>query len=184
MKMIFVKGKETVKVVSSARNELSEKYNIVVVQPESKEKDIPGLNQTVIVITPTPHLEDQEVGFDRYNFGYSYYYPDLGGVNCHIDNWDEISGKCSDITASGKSWRQNMYRGVALHYDLLGGLPFGTNIHVLGPKEVEGWYEVIDICPGCNPRYEGQNYFIDFLDDKQRLPWGATVVVEVEKRDD
>ena len=183
LKMFFT-PKEKVPEVPIV-DEVAKRLDIIIDQNEKKGMDIQGLNsksnEPIIVITPTPYIENAVEGFDRYNFGYSYYYPDLGGVNCHVDNWDEETGKCSDITASGKSWRQNMYRGVAVHYDILNSLPFGTLINVLGPEEVKGWYEVIDICPGCNPRYEGQAYFIDFLDDKQRLTWGAIVVVEVQK---
>lgn len=159
-----------------------EQLNITVYYPTFEPVDQLSLSsKPVVVVTPTPSPTDEEEGYLYYKFGYSYYFPDLGGVNCHEDNWNVETFKCKDVTASGKSWRQNMKRGVALHYDQLFDLPFGTLIQVLKPVEIAGYYEVIDICPGCNPRYEGQHYFIDFLDDKQRLPWGEIVEIRVKK---
>jgi len=163
--------------------EIMRSLNITVMNPTQSPEEIERqfaidtLPKTVIAITPTPEIET--IGYDFYTFGYSYYYPDLGGVNCHEDNWNEETQKCADTTASEKSWRENMGRGVALHYDILFDLPFGTIIEVLSPEEVKGFYEVIDICPGCQPRNESQPYFIDFLDDKQRLNWGDEIKVRV-----
>ncbi|MCJ7696506.1 MAG: hypothetical protein MUO40_13935 [Anaerolineaceae bacterium] len=181
--MFNIWDKKEEEVEKSLSDQL-ENFNINVIYPTPEFENLGALNtvpQTMVVITPTPDYNMTDETVDFYTFGYSYYFPDLGGVNCHTDNWNIETEKCSDVTASGKSWKQNMYRGVAVHYDMLYDLPFGTLIEVIKPDEVKGWYEVIDICPGCTPRYEGQVYFIDFLDDKQRLGWGEEVIVKVKK---
>ena len=175
---MFLKSKDEV-AENLGLNPVQE-YNINIYNPTPDNQYSYNNDDVVVVVTPTPEIKINE-NIDVYKLGYSYYYPDLGGVNCHSNNWDEENFRCSDITASGKSWRENMYRGVALHYDMLRDIPFGTNIKVVSPEEIKGWYEVIDICPGCGPRYEGQTYFIDFLDDRQRLAWGQEVIIEIEK---
>jgi hypothetical protein len=89
---------------------------------------------------------------------FSYYYPDLGGVNCHEDNWQ--NGRCKDTTASGMSWRNNMGKALAVHPDMLEILPYGSVVRVTDPAPIAGDYMVIDLCGGCN--INGYYYF-DFL---------------------
>lgn len=183
---MFIKSKDVVIEQLSLEEQLKDGLNITVINPESNSAmygiDTHGYDSPMVVITPTPEFVP-DVGYDEYTFGYSYYYPALGGVNCHSDNWDIVKEVCKDTTASGRSWKQNMYRAVAVHYDLLNDLPFGTLIEVVFPEEVKGWYEVIDICPGCVPNDLSEYYFIDFLDDKQRLGWGEEVRIHVKKSD-
>lgn len=104
--------------------------------------------------------------------GYSYYYPDLGGVNCHDDNWNEVTGRCADITASGETWRDKIGRAVALSPSVIDACPYGSSIVVLGPPGVVGEYRVIDLCPGCDSYAPP---LVDFLDDRQRLPWQTLI---------
>lgn len=89
---------------------------------------------------------------------FSYYYPPLGGVNCHSDNW--VNGQCKNYTASGEGWIENMGKGIAVHPDMLNTLPFGSEIYVSYPEQIKGFYKVIDLCGGC--LINGKYYF-DFL---------------------
>jgi hypothetical protein len=180
---MIVKSMQVKKVEDkiTVQEELIDKLNITVVNQEDDKKrdfEITTIKEPVIVVTPTPQYEIE--GYDYYKFRYSYYNPDLGGVNCHTDNWDIENEKCADVTASGKSWKQNMYRGIAVHYDQLFDLPFGTIVEVIKPAELKGFYEIIDICPGCNPRPDDPHYYIDFLDDRQRLNWGDMIELRVK----
>lgn len=104
---------------------------------------------------------------------FSYYYPDLGGTNCHDDNW--VNGKCKNITASKLvGWREYMGKGIAVHPDMLEKLPFGSMIYVSRPASIKGFYTVVDLCGGCLIE---NNYYFDFLFD--RMPDGLNWSVEV-----
>lgn len=94
----------------------------------------------------------------EHTFLFSYYFPDLGGVNCHEDNWQ--NGRCKDTTASGMSWRNNLGKALAIHPDFLDILPYGSVIKITSPAVIAGDYMVIDLCGGCN--INGYYYF-DFL---------------------
>ena len=110
--------------------------------------------------------------------GYSYYYPPLGGVNC--GTWDDNTGTCADVTASGLPWSSYLGRGVALHPDMLAVCPLMSILHVSSPVDVAGDYIVLDVCPGCY--FEGKGYLFDFLSDRQVLPWWTNVVATCELR--
>lgn len=119
---------------------------------------------TVVSFTPTP-------AYTLASFLYSYYDPNLGGVNCHSANWD--GHKCADTTASGIRWSQYVGHAVAIPpswYDA--GLGYGSVLRVISPSSMLGDYTVIDLCPGCEAKNwpDGQ-YRLDFLDDRQRLTW-------------
>jgi len=119
--------------------------------------------------------------YDNYIFAYSYYNPDLGGVNCHEDNWLEDIKKCKNTSASGKGWREYIKSGVAIHPDMLENLPFGTIIEVIDPEILRGEYEVIDLCSGCRPKITNGFYYIDFVDTIQIVPWGSEIKARVLK---
>lgn len=92
---------------------------------------------------------------------FSYYYPDLGGVNCHEDNW--VDGHCKNVTASKVvGWREYMGSGVAVHSDMLQYLPYGTQFYVTNPPAIAGFYTVVDLCCGCK---HDTSYYFDFLFD-------------------
>lgn len=103
---------------------------------------------------------------------FSYYYPNLGGVNCHNDNW--VNGQCKNLTASGYGWREFMGKGIAVHPDMLDLLPFGSLIYVTSPASIRGHYTVIDLCGGC---LINGNYYFDFLfnDMPKGLNWSVDV---------
>lgn len=104
---------------------------------------------------------------------FSYYYPPLGGVNCHEDNW--VNGKCKNVTASGQGWQEYMGKGVAVHPDMLDLLPFGSLVYVVYPVQIRGYYTVIDLCGGC--LIDGRYYF-DFLFPS--MPEGLNWSVDVD----
>jgi len=112
-------------------------------------------------------------------FLYSYYNPNLGGVNCHVDNWDIDTGLCKNITASGKGWMEYFGKGIAIHPDYLDVLPFGTMVEIIEPELIKGIYEVIDLCPGCGPRYNSNLFYIDILDRNQKLPWSEKIKLRI-----
>jgi hypothetical protein len=114
---------------------------------------------------------------DYYKHGqqvlFSYYYPPLGGTNCHPDNW--VGGHCKNTTASGEGWLQYMGRGIAIHPDMLYLYPFGSQIYVVNPPSIRGLYTVIDICNGCLLR---GHYYFDFLFEK--MPAGLNWSVQID----
>lgn len=101
-------------------------------------------------------------------FLYSYYDPDLGGVNCLT--WDEVLG-CVSTLASGDDYRLWWDRAVAcpVKYDL------GTIFKVVNPQVLRGRYVCLD-------RYDEALYtsqYLDFLSKRQLLPWNEEITVEV-----
>lgn len=107
-----------------------------------------------------PFITDRGDFYTRLNrVLFSYYYPDLGGVNCHEDNWS--NGHCADVTASKVvGWREYMGKGIAIHSDLYDEIPYGSQIYVVSPPQIAGIYTVVDLCCGC----KNQNgYYFDFL---------------------
>lgn len=139
------------------------------------ETPTPTLTPTII---PTFTVQPI-VNKDIYRFKYSYYYPALGGVNCHPDNWNEEKQTCKNLTASGIGWIENIGRGVAIAPSLLKDLPYGTRLDVVSPESIKGIYYVIDLCGACDNSPPGEYKWIDFLDNKQRLNWGDEVVAYV-----
>jgi len=131
---------------------------------------IPG-QIAVPTTTPIPNLDYLPI----YTVGYSYYNPDLGGVNCHVDNWDGV--KCADTTASGISWRDYVGRAVAVPPSwVCQGLGYGSIVEVLSPDSIRGEYLVVDLCAGCEAyNWEDRTWRIDFLDTGQRLTWAYPV---------
>lgn len=124
-------------------------------------------------LTPTP----DRTGYPQYTVGYSYYYPDLGGVNCHADNWN--GSHCADTTASGLSWRDNLGRAVAIPPSwVCYGLGYGSIVEVLSPDTIKAEYLVVDLCAGCeSENWDDGQWRLDFLDDRQRLQWAYPVVI-------
>jgi hypothetical protein len=132
-----------------------------------------------IQYTPTATLV---FGLDGvvHTVGYSYYNPDLGGVNCADSNWNGTT--CADVTASGMSWRDNVGHAVAVppRWLLLWG--FGSVIHVTSPETIVGDYIIIDKCSACDlANWANRIDRIDFLDTKQRLAWAQTVTFYLAK---
>lgn len=102
---------------------------------------------------------------------YSYYYPPLGGVNCHTANW--INGECADTTASGQKWTVWLNAGGAacpLSW------PIFTTFEVLSPTLKAGVYTCVDYCPACGNSQA--HYWIDFLTDSQELEWSAPIEIK------
>ena len=123
------------------------------------------------VVTPT-----SEYKTDVLEVRYSYYNPDLGGVNCHTANWNGYS--CADTTASGIPWRAYVGKAVAVPPSWLGIVSYGSVLRVLEPDPIKGDYVVIDICNWCETNYwPDHTWRLDFLDTAQRLPWAFPVKV-------
>lgn len=112
------------------------------------------------------YMEGQKVQF-------SYYYPPLGGTNCHEDNW--FNGKCKNITASSQGWKEYLDKGIAVHPDMLSLLPFGSMVYVVNPEPIRGLYTVVDLCGGC---FINGKYYFDFLFDT--MPAGLNWSVDVD----
>jgi len=130
------------------------------------------ITATPAAVTATPAAAPDDG--NTYDAAYSYYDPSLGGVNCHSANWDGM--KCADTTASGIKWSEYMGSGVAFPIAWLQVLGYGSEIQVIDPAPIAGVYTVIDICCGCDGRNWGDGvYRIDFLNDRQALPWAAPV---------
>jgi hypothetical protein len=53
-----------------------------------------------------------------------------------------------------------MGKGLAVHPDMLGILPFGSIVYVVEPVSIRGFYTVVDLCGGC---LINGNYYFDFL---------------------
>jgi hypothetical protein len=141
---------------------------VVVIATESAA---PTLEPTSVP-TATPSPAYQEVAVL-----YSYYNPELGGVNCHTANWD--GSHCADTTASGIRWSEYVGRGVAIPPSWLeAGIGYGSILRVIDPSTIAGDYTVIDLCSMCEPTYwpDGQ-WRLDFLDLRQKLSWAYPVRV-------
>lgn len=141
---------------------------VVVIATESAA---PTLEPTAVPsVTPTPAYQEVSVL-------YSYYNPELGGVNCHSANWD--GSHCADTTASGIRWSEYLGRGVAIPPSWLeAGIAYGSILRVVDPSTIAGDYTVIDLCGMCETSYwpDGQ-WRLDFLDDRQKLSWAYPVRV-------
>jgi hypothetical protein len=147
---------------------------------------VPNTNITVNVVYPTVQptstLQAQATpkskGIDGqvYVVGYSYYNPDLLGINCFSGN--VTSSGCADTTASGFRWSDYMRRGVAVPDIWLTRWGFGSVIRVLSPDILSGVYTIVDKCAACDwhnwTAYDKRDR-VDFLDTIQRLPWDADV---------
>ncbi len=124
----------------------------------------PTLTPTMTMIPtmkPTATMTPTNTKVPPEKFLFSYYDPDMGGVNCHPDTWildkDGACSLCKDTTASGLTWRDKFGRSVAIPYSMgaLGGI-----LRVVDPEVLRGYYVVIDYCPACD-KPEGR--YIDFL---------------------
>jgi hypothetical protein len=103
-----------------------------------------------------------------FSFRYSYYYPDLGGVNCLT--WDESKGTCVSLMASGKAWKDYVNKAVACP----GWLPMYTVIRVVSPSELIGDWVCMDRGQGI------ERDMLDFLHKPpQRLPWFTKIQAEI-----
>ena len=131
----------------------------------------PALEPTAVPsVTPSPVYQEVSVL-------YSYYNPELGGVNCHSANWD--GSHCADTTASGIRWSEYLGRGVAIPPSWLeAGIGYGSILRVIDPATIAGDYTVIDLCSLCETTYwpDGQ-WRLDFLDERQKLSWAYPVRV-------
>ena len=157
--------------------------NDVIAMPTIGARPIPnepvGIISTpaaIITPSPTPPVSPAPTS-ELLLFGYSYYFPDLGGTNCHPANWDGAS--CANTTASGAGWREYIGRGVAIHQSMIEKYPYGTIFRVLSPQSIAGDYTVIDLCAGCIRPDAPDMMWIDFLDDSQKLNWSVPVLIEV-----
>jgi hypothetical protein len=123
-------------------------------------------------VTPSPQ-------YQTLDFLYSYYYPPLGGVNCHSNNW--TGSTCADTTASGAHWSDYVGRGLAVPPSWFkAGLGFGSIVRVLSPDVLAGDYTVIDICCGCEAdNWTDGQFRFDFLDDAQKLQWAYPIHAEI-----
>lgn len=124
---------------------------------------------------PTSTQTKNIVGLDgkSYVVGYSYYNPDLGGVNCFPGNV-LANGGCANVTASGFTWRDYIGKAVAVAPYWLSVWGYGSVIRVLHPDVLAGDYTIIDRCAACDKAnwiaYDNRDR-IDFLDTSQRLVW-------------
>jgi len=136
----------------------------------------PSAGVAEIVPTSTPDYS----GYPVYVVAYSYYNPDLGGVNWHTDNWN--GERCADTTASGISWRDNVGKAVAVPPSwVCTGLGYGSYIEVLNPETIRGRYMVVDLCSGCEAlNWEDKTWRLDFLDLTQKLTWAYPVEIRID----
>lgn len=170
----------------------STSQNVGFLLPEMRTPTVTPTSRTSYLLlptlqTPTSEFSQHQSVLDGFpyitNYGdwymsgqrvkFSYYYPPLGGVNCHEDNW--VNGQCKNITASGKGWKEYMGKGLAVHPDMLSILPFGSTVYVVNPEPIRGFYTVIDLCGGC---FINGNYYFDFL--FERMPDGLNWSYDVD----
>jgi hypothetical protein len=121
--------------------------------------------------TSTPQIDPTPVR-PTLTVYYSYYYPPLGGANCHTANW--VNGECADTTASGQKWTTWLNAGGAacpLSW------PIFTRFEVLSPTLKAGVYTCVDYCPACGNSQA--HYWIDFLTDSQELEWSYPMEIRL-----
>lgn len=121
--------------------------------PKSTETKVPTLSATEM----QTNFKAEAVGKARY----SYYWPPLGGANCH--------GDCIYM-ANGLPWRN--YIGFAIACPE--SFPFGTRIRHLGKI-----YECMDR-GGAIVWLDDNTFWIDFLDSRQRYPFWTILEVEID----
>lgn len=131
--------------------------------------------------TPYPTLTPYPTQLKRsalgrvFAVGYSYYFPPIGGINCHPDNW--VDNYCLDITASGLRWSEYIGRGVAIPIQWADDIPLLSVLRVLDNVIMAGDYVVLDYCGDCI-KSEGHVY-LDFLDNRPRLNWTVPLLIEI-----
>lgn len=135
--------------------------------PAPSPTPTPTPTPTLIPIPAIPTLPPVYAG------AYSYYYPPLGGANCHPANWSDERQSCADVTASGLPWTAYIGRGVAIPPSRWDAWRLCV-LTVLYPPTIAGDYLIIDVCPACE-----QGDYLDFLDSAQRLPWTYPVAYYV-----
>ena len=143
---------------------------------------------SILYMSPVPAPTKQNFDPGGVNWVFSYYYPDLVGVdfekysvNCHTDNliYNDMNTKvigCKNTSASGLPWKDFvMYHSVYPEY--IGGVavpyfpgsydpiyPMGSIIKIESPTIMAGDYLVMDICPGCDDFFTDKGVlFLDFL---------------------
>ena len=127
---------------------------------------------------PTDNPQTKTPYANVYHIAYSYYNPNLGGVNCHTANW--TGSRCNDTTASGIKWSDYLDRGVALPPSYLQVLGYGSRILVTSPDPMKGIYTVVDMCCGCEAaNWKDNTYRLDFLSLTQKLTWAYPVTFQV-----
>jgi hypothetical protein len=117
--------------------------------------------------TPTPSVAPRHAVV----LGYSYYWPPLGGANCHPDNWQD--GRCT-AKLLGLPWERWEGVGIALSADLLRYIPLGSCVLTTLPDGKKEYRIVADVCPLCSVN----GSWVDFLEPVQRYDWAAPVYVE------
>lgn len=154
--------------IQSTQTAITNYINLTATPPQSTFTPYP-------TSTPYPtQIRVSSVGL-IFAIGYSYYFPPLGGVNCHPDNWHD--NYCDDITASGEQWTKYIGRGVAVPVQWADKIPLMSVIRVLDNTVMEGEYTVVDFCGDCI-KSEGHIYF-DFLDNRPRLNWTVPLLVQI-----
>jgi hypothetical protein len=118
-------------------------------------------------LTPTPSVAPRHAVV----LGYSYYWPPLGGANCHSDSWQD--GRCSAVLL-GLPWERWEGIGIALSPDLLRYIPLGSCVMATLPDGKKEYRIVADVCPLCSTN----GSWVDFLEPNQRYPWGVPVYIE------
>jgi hypothetical protein len=128
--------------------------------------------------TPKPTLNSFTP--DQVHWVFSYYYPDLLGVNCHQSNYEYnkfgTPVSCANTSASGLPWRDYLFgRSRDPHY--VGGVavpyypgtrnpiyPMRAVVTVTSPAIIAGDWLVMDICPACGDYQSSYGVlFLDFL---------------------
>jgi len=176
--------------------------NIPTQQPQATYTPYPTFTPSVDWLRGSPTVTPNSFLPGQVNWVFSYYYPDLVGVdeqkygaNCHPDNIERNpQGKairCKNTSASGLPWRDwIMYK--SLDVDFVGGVavpyypgtynpiyPMGAVVVVESPSIIAGRYLVIDICPACDDYVTSNNVlFLDFV--AEGLPQGITFWDDVE----
>lgn len=126
--------------------------------------------------TPYPTFIPYHVGYTR-AVGYSYYWPPFGPPNCSDENWKPEFSICEDATRSGERWTQWIGRAVAIPVEWVEEIPMLSLIRIYAPPyEMAGDYLVIDTCGRC---VTPNGTYLDFLDNRQRLPWTYPLMMEV-----
>jgi hypothetical protein len=102
------------------------------------------------------------------DFQYSYYDPRLGGDNC--SDWNEETGECDSMMASGLDWRNYFGSAVACPVTY----PLYTVIEVEYPAMMAGRWTCLDYCPLCS-----EGGLLDFLQEYQVLEWRDVIKARV-----
>ena len=143
----------------------------------------PGKQEIQSTYTPLPTSTPYPVQVRPYSLGYvyavgySYYWPPYGPPNCSDENWKAEWNICEDTTASGEKWTLWIGRGIAVPIQWRDDIPLMSVVRITGNIAVQGDYTVIDYCGRCI-KDDGFVY-VDFLSNRQVLPWTVPLLMEV-----